>query len=308
MRHKRKKIRFYAGDVTRHARPRPVWLIPMLIVVAALALALIVGAVLGGSAGDSHRDRKAPVSLTDFGGTKAAEGHYAELFPLSAHGFSLGATTVDELEELVDELPEGNGLAFVLNDTQKKLYFSTELFDKTDISFSQKNDISTGSLLKMADRKERYAVGFFNSTALREADPQLALLSMAEELALLSELAEAGFRELVILGLPSEEEHLATVNSYMREAKRVCGDTILGLSLPTDGAVISAMLAATEGYADSYYLDARPLSDDALNTATETLAYYLTAYAMRVVLSDQGEATDAYLSHYGIKNYVIMTE
>lgn len=248
-------------------------------------------------------------NLAELGGVDKPEEKYMPLAVIQADGIEADDLDAVTVESMIEALPEGNAVVFTLYDGAGRVYFDAELAQKTD-GFSVETRVSAWELANAVQNEGRYSVGLFVTGAFRETDEQLRILAVSREIALLSELASAGIREIVIVGLPSDSDKAEEVNGYMRQATEVCGNVTLGVAVSTadaDSAGISRLVAYTEQYADSYFLDVRDVTQTELTSLTEKNAYFLTAYNMRLML--RGSEREKLIEHvigYGVTSYVIL--
>ena len=217
---------------------------------------------------------------------------------------------VDDAEWVIKNIPEiARNLAESLTEYFDIPFRNPALAQKGGVSLNIKSSLSATEIADAARAKGRYSVGLFVTGAFRESDEQLRILKISEEIALLSELAAAGIREIVIVGFPTDSDYVAAVNSYMRQASEVCENVTLGVAISSEDAVssgISRLVACTEAYADSYFLDLRDVAEGRLASVIEKNAYFLTAYNMRLMLSTgERETLLAHAASYGVQNYWI---
>ena len=289
MRRKRRRIQYYNGAPTRERLRDKPWLPAVILVAVALVAALLVGTVLGNVAQRSRREGVNWGDLLAYGGV-SAEKRYDGLYPVRSDHLSLSGLDENEFSRAMRELPDGNGVSFLLYDGQGGVYFDAELAKKTD-GWRVLAPITPEEIGAAASDRARYAVGFFVTGAFRETDEQLRLLAVAREIALLRELSSSGIGEVVVLGLPEDVQLADAVQSYVRQADEALGNVLLGVAVGTDVTVTARTVALTEAYADAFYLDARALADEALGRAITSHAYYLTYYNMRLMRANTDRET-----------------
>lgn len=309
MRRKRIRVQYYGGDTSRTRRGDRIWLPFVIIAVAALVLALIVGAILGGLAKNARLSATVHKDLTDFGGVENPVEKYGDLIGVRGDVISHDGMSAKELRRAIDDLQEGDATALLLYDGDGGVGFESELPQKSGIALTVKAQISAETLADTVRGEDRHSIGFFVTGAFCETDEQLRILRISEEIALLREIAGAGIREVVIFGLPTDSDTVAEVSSYVRQAREVCGETLVGVAVSSSDAAssgISRLVACTEAYTDSYFLDLRDVSEGQLGGYVERNAYFLTAYRMRLVLA--GSDRDALVklaTTYGVLDYLI---
>ena len=206
----------------------------------------------------------------------------------------------------MEDLPEGNAVGLWLYDGAEDVLFATNLADKTD-GLRTRSPLSAREIADMAADLDLYLIGYFKADSFRETDEQLRLLAAAQEMALLRELADAGVREVVLMGLPHDTEKAAEVASYVRQADEILGETVLTVSTPADASATARLVGACKTYADAFALDVRSLSGKALVNAITENAYYVSFYRMRVLLSDSDpEAVMETVNGFALESYQLM--
>lgn len=286
MRHRRRRIQYYNAEPTRERLRDKPWVPFALIAIVALVIALIVGAILGSIARRTDRNGITYGDLADFGGVDTPEKTYENLYAVHADFVASDGMGQKDFKNAVRDLPDGNAVGVWLYDGRGGVWFDTSLANKTAEKLTVRASLTADELAETAQNEKRYGVGYFVTGAFAENDEQLRLLTVAHEMALLSELASSGLREVVLVGLPANAEWAIEVSRYVRQADEVLGGVILGVAVPAESDAAARLVGVTESYADSYFLDARALSGDALGKAVTENAYYLTAYRMRIMLNE----------------------
>ena len=300
MRRRRRRIQYYNAEPTRERLRDKPWMPFLLVGAGALVIAVIVGAILGGIAGRTHRDGITYGDLAELGGVEAPEKTYLDLYPIDAAFVSHRGMDRKSFLHAVRDLPRGNAVGVWLYDGRGGVYFQSSLVNKTEEDLTIQAPLTVSELAEVVKDEDRYGVGYFVVGALGEADEQRRILAVAHEMALLSEIAASGLSEVVLVGLPCDADTILEVSRYVRQADEILGRTILGVALAADGDV-ARLVGATEASADSYFLDVRTLTGDALKSAITQNAYYLTYYNMRVLLNEaKGEEAAAVKSGFGL--------
>ena len=285
MRHKRTRIQYYSAEPSRgRLRDKP-WLPFALLAAAALVLALIIGAILGAVADDSEKNSAVYGDLFEIGEVDAPAKQYTSLFAVNASFISHGGMSENALEDAIDDLPDGNAVGLWLYDGTEDVLFAATLADKTE-GLRPRSPLSARKIVEIAADLDRYLIGYFTAGSFQEKDEQLRLLAVAREMALLRELADAGVREVVLMGLPHDAAQATRVASYVRQADEILGETVLTVAAPKDASATARLVGVCEAYADAFALDVRSLSGKALVNAITENAYYVSFYRMRVLLSD----------------------
>ena len=307
MRRKRRRIQYYNAEPTKERLRDKPWLPFLLVALAALVIALIVGAILGGIAERTDREGIPYGDLADLGGVDAPDKTYDTLFPMRADFVMSAGMDARDFEDAVEDLPDGNAVGVWLYDGRGGVWFDTALAGKTAEKVTVRVSATAEELVETAADEDRYAVGYFVTGAFEQTDEQLRLLAIAHEMALLAELAEAGFREVVLVGLPANIGQTVEVSCYVRQADEILGSVILGVAVPAESDAAARLVGVTEDFADSYFLDVRALSGEALGKAITENAYYLTKYRMRLMLNGEGrESALAVAEGFGLAEYQLM--
>ena len=303
MRRRRRRIQYYNAEPTRaRLRDKP-WAPFAAVAAAALVVALITGAILGGIARRADRDGITYGDLADFGGAEASKT-YEGLYALKSD-FVVSRGMADKtLKGALRDLPDGNGAGFWVYDGRGGAWFETTLANKTAEKLNSLSFFTAEELADTVRNEDRYSVGYFVTGAFEEKDEQVRLLTVAHEMALLSELAEAGVREIVLVGLPCNAENATAVSRYVRQADEVLGNTVLGVAVPANSDDLARLVGVTETFADSYFLDLRELSGKPLADAITRNAYFITCYRMRLMLNEADrESIATIVEGYGIAEY-----
>ena len=309
MHRKRRRIQYYSGEPTLARLRDKTWFPLAILIAAALVLAIIVGSILGGIAdraqisGFEHKD------LLDFGGVDKPEEKFGTLKRFTGDTVDLWGMAEGDFRRAISDLPEGNAVGVLLYDGEGGVYFDTDLIEKGEASLQVKAPITAEEIADTAKAKDRYSIGVFVTGAFRESDEQIRILRISQEIALLSELASAGIRQLLIVGFPTDSDDVSAVNSYVRQAREFCGNVTLGVAISSEDASssgIARLVACTEEYVDSYMIDMRDVSADQLGGHIERNAYFLTAYNMRLMLAGaERETLVSVAEQYGVKSYLI---
>ncbi len=294
---KRRKIRYYNGPTSRERLTAKPWFPYAVVALAALALALILGAILG-SIADGDKKFYPKKDLLDLGGAEDTDKNFAAVTPLQGDSLSLAGKDNGDIRSALSDLSFGDTVVSVLYDGQGNVYYDSEL-PSSAVSVKEKSQVTLDGFAERAADKGRISVGVFVTTAFRETDEAVRIVKKAEEMAILSEIARSAFDELVVVGLPTSAELAVEVNAYVRSAAALL-DGKMSLAVAVDGTGAASdtarLVAASEAYADRLVLDLRGLADTALSSAVEKNAYYVTYYRMCVLFDSADDAAllDAY--------------
>lgn len=290
---KRRKIRYYNGPAYATKITQQVWFPFVAVAVAALLLGLVLGLILSAVSSDSKLARLPARGLAEFGGVEDPIEKYAPLLAVTGGTVDpLGMSEAELKKAMVRD--DGNAVGVLLFDGA--LHYDSEL----SLGYED-GGLAAKTIARCAEAKSRYSVAIFVSAAFAETDTAKRAYEKGRELALLCEIASAGFREILIFGLPSEEAYVSEVSLYLAGVRDFSPHTYVGVALAGNlgDAEIARLVASTEMSADSFALDLRGLEKDAAGKAVERNAYYLTQYNMRVIFDASAEIASSYtLSSY----------
>ncbi len=286
---RRRKIQYYNGPSSEVKLTQRVWFPFAAVAVAALVLGLILGAIFGAIARKSEGERLEHRDLADYGGVENPEEKYALLRALTAGFVDPMAMSESEYKKALSAI-DGNAVGIMMYDG------GVHFAGGDDFGFEARGSIEAKRLATMAADKELYSVAYFTALSFGEQDAAGRAYQRGREMALFSEIAEAGFREIMLLGLPTDSALADEVCLYVNELRALCGNTVIGVAMPSGAsdAEIAALVGTTESQTDAYALDLRGLSNAEAAAEIEKNAYYITCYAMRAMLTSDPEAAEAY--------------
>ncbi len=289
---KRRKIRYYNGPAYAAKLTQRVWFPFAAVAVGALVLGLIVGVILSGVSADSKLARPPKRELVAFGGVEAPSERYGALTAVTAEVIDTAAFRESELKKEISSR-DGNAVGFLLFDGE--LHYKSE----ADVGYAGGGLLDAEEIASCARGKSLYGVACFVSSAFDESDTAKRAYEKGRELALLAEIADAGFRELFVFGLPSDESLVSEVGLFLAQVYDFAPNTRVGVVLDggASDAQIARLVAAAEANADSFALDLRGMSDEQAADAVERNAYFLTQYRMRVICDKESTVADAYELH-----------
>lgn len=293
------KKQYYRATPSGGSKISLLWLV-CIVLVAAILAGLIVGGILAGKAAASASDGKTHRNLVKFGGVKDPAAKYASVVSVQGVGITTDVMASAGLSDVL-KAAEGNGVEICLYDGTTVFYNSAVA---SGLGMTARSDISLTVLKNTLSQKSKYSVVRFVTSAFSAADAAARAMQRAKEMAILSEIADAGFSEVDIFGLPSDASLCSEVNLYMAEASGMIGDTALFVAVKGDASVSEAatVVSATESYADGFVLDCRGLGGQELSKAIEGGAYYISVYAMRPRISSPDDVS--VLRAYGIESYI----
>ncbi|MBO5305235.1 MAG: hypothetical protein J6B12_00585 [Clostridia bacterium] len=293
---KRRKIRYYNGPAYAEKLTQKVWFPFAAVAVAALVLGLVIGLILSAVSAGSKQTRLPKRELTDFGGVESPSEKYAPLLDIEAKMIDVADMSESEMKKAISG-GEGNAVGLLLFDGT--LHYNSH----ADVGYEELGSLDAQTIALGASGKSRYSVGLFLSRAFEEKDTAKRAYEKGRELALLAEIADAGFREILIFGLPSDESLLSEVSLFLAQVNDFSPHTNVGVVLDggASDAELARLVAASETSADSFALDLRDMETEEAADAVERNAYFLTQYHMRTLLKDNEAVTSA----YALKSFIL---
>ena len=293
---KRRKIRYYNGPAYAAKITQKGWFPFAVVAVAALVLGLIIGLILSAVSAGSKQTRLPRRELAEFGGVEQPSEKYAPLLAIEGEAIDVADLSESELKKAISG-SEGNAVGLLLFDGE--LHYHTN----TDVGYENGGSLDAKTVASCASNKSSYGVGLFVSRAFEESDTASRAYEKGRELALLAEIADAGFREILIFGFPSDEALLSEVSFFLAQINDFSPKTHVGVVLDggASDAELARLVAATEESADSFALDLRGMDTEAAAEAVERNAYFLTQYHMRTLLEGDTAVTEA----YALKSYLL---
>lgn len=286
---RRRRIQYYKGPSSEVRLIQRVWFPFAAVAAAALVLGLVLGGIFGAIARKSEGERLEHRDLADYGGVEEPAEKFAGLRTVVAGYVDPAGMSESEYKKSLSGM-EGNAVGIMM-------YDGTSHFRNGEASsILAVGELSAERLSELAGNKELYSIAYFTALSFEETDGAARAYARGREMALLAELAESGFREILLLGLPSESKLADEVYLYVAELRALCGNTAIGIALSGDlgDGDIASLVGLTESYADAYVLDLRGLSNAEAAAEIEKNAYYITQYAMRAMLTRDPEAAEAY--------------
>ena len=290
---KRRKIRYYNGPAYAAKMTQQIWFPFVATAVAALLLGLVIGLILSSVSAGSRLARLPARDLAELGGVEKPSEKYAALLAVAGDMVDPSGMSESELKKAVAS-GDGNAVGLCLFDGT--LHYDSEL----SLGY-EGGGLAAETVAACAEAKSRYSVACFVSSAFAEKDAAKRAYEKGRELALLCEIAAAGFREILIFGLPSEEAYVSEVALYVAQVRGFSPRTYVGVALSgaLDDAELARLVASTQTSADSFALDLCGMTKEAAQDAVERNAYYLMQYNMRVLFEKEAEiASSCTLSSY----------
>ncbi len=295
---RRRKIRYYNGPSSQEKITGKPWFPFAIVALAALILALVVGAILGGIADGEDQKNYVQKNLYDFGGTEETVEKFAALSKLNGDFLSLSGKENGDIRSALSDLEFGNAVVSVLYDGQGSVYYKTGISSEV-LALERKSSVTLDGFAERVDGKSKRSIGVFVSTAFENEDETARIMKTAEETVILSEIAASDVDMILIVGLPCNTDLLPEINSYLKRVYELVPGR-MSLAVAVDGTGTSTdmarLVSAAEAYADRLVLDLRGFTGEMLSSEVEQNAYYLTAYRMCVLFDhrEDAELLDSY--------------
>lgn len=263
-------------------------------------IALIVGNVLGGVA-DSH-------SILDGAASPIYEYEADGVPSISAQCLDLEVKAQSDVFLQIDKIARGEAVSAVLRDHGRLLYSS-------DIAHAVTGD--RGGVLSLSDfvpklkEKDCYLSACFYVEFDSASTAEAMNAAMEYEAALIGEIFESGFDEIVLMGVPNTSEGAAQLSKLCQMIRERCPEAIIGAAVSSSdfsNGKAALLLAEFEKFADFAAIDTSGLLNSGTNAANfaEGVLYYFEKYPIRLLIEDLGardrEIQLAALAKLGIYN------
>lgn len=166
-----------------------------------------------------------------------------------------------------------------------------------------------------------YACAYICSTAFECEDEYLREIYKAYEIALISEAADAGVDDILVVGLKVNADNISEIEKYVSDASRAAGNAPLGvlvsreiISAVDDGVYLAGRVRSACDYLalDLRAFEVTEESEEANSSTLEALVdsvkYYVEAYGLRMVLSRENSEIRSELIELGVGNIQIIAE
>ena len=266
--------------------------------VFAVVCAIIIGNVLGGAANAPQREK---AELYAYEG-KPADAANAVYFETNGH-------TEQSVTKAASALENGSQISFILRGAHGRApNYRSEI--SLAVTGSAGGAFELSSLIGVLNEKGVRAIGCFYSVfSTVKGEARDALVDY--EASLIAEAYEAGLREVLVLGLPTDRDGAAKASELFAKIREKAPDILLGSAVGR-----SAFASGDAAYViDTYYKFSNFCTVDTSGAFAEgssaaafakNYAYYFEKYPLRLLVEDRGEAdraaTLAELSELGIKD------
>ncbi|MBR7098037.1 MAG: hypothetical protein IKC59_01350 [Clostridia bacterium] len=202
-----------------------------------------------------------------------------------SYPFALG----DDVRKLTsDAETQLNSVTVSLNTSDGKVTYRSNVADY--LGLTSLTDASLRDEMSKLTSEIPYVCGAFYLPALSDADNADLLYAMAaSDAALMREFIHAGGSEILLLGGSFDSDTLPYLSDYITLLKAALGNTPVVLSVPLEIAMGTdqwQLLPSLRPLADLLAVDLREISDTDMEQALLDSNYYVSAYDMRLVMSE----------------------
>ncbi|MBE6599874.1 MAG: hypothetical protein E7640_01535 [Ruminococcaceae bacterium] len=256
------------------------------VALAAAALALVIGNLLGDKAdGIPSGEEKPP--LYEYDGTGAPE--------INALMIDIDGKSNKEIEAAISKLNDGSDASISLRGDDLKLKYDSEI--ALAVTGNSGTADLTNAVKFMKDKGLYISACFY--TAIASVESASAAEAMSDyESALMLEAISAGVDEIVILGMPTNDTGIAYASSLFKKVRDKAPEAKLGAAFDYTEFSEGRAGYLIEGYlkfADFCALDAKAAfahGTNAAAVASENL-FYFENYPLRVLIADLGKSDRA---------------
>lgn len=306
-----RRTKSYARHSTRRgASPRDLRRIRRVIIAVGGAFLVVVAALVWGS----YLQAKSDAYRATHGEEKwQVDPSVAEPLPVDAPQGNAISTKIDEW---VSHDYRGAILYLGSARQEQPLPFASAVMDAAGITHG------TWPLSREVDRLHGNGftvTGVFTVTSFDEEDEAMAVYRKGVELALLTEFAQAGLNDILLVGVPMGTEALdAAAVTYLRDAKlavtEVSETVSVGVALDADAfyrteeetPVYSDRLSPARALTACDYLavDLRYVGEE-LEGELKALSYPYVRYGLRLLLNGEDEAAEDVAMAHGFDAYML---
>lgn len=135
-----------------------------------------------------------------------------------------------------------------------------------------------------------YVCGAVTLSAFEEEEPLRRSVLLTYEEALIREIADSGLDEILLLGLPTGNEHRDEIYGFLEELGTYLTDTHLSVAVDLNGSTTEeskTLLTRLSVLTDAMALDLRQESTASLSEALDRWQDTVTRYRMRILLAPE---------------------
>lgn len=193
-----------------------------------------------------------------------------------------------------------------------------------DVSFGESAQEGVSELSKYTTyihENGGYVCAYFYVTSFDVEDEYLREIYKAYELALISEAAQGGADEIMLVGLDVTEDNIDEIEKFVSDVSYSVESAVVGVLIPpetfklTEEGIYHA--ARLRSVCDFVALDLRDLPDDAdkveiegeaslLDSTLGDMEYYISSYSMRTVFSEKNSSLCDAAIALGVENLQII--
>lgn len=248
-----------------------------------LLLALVIGNVLGNVA-DSHG------GFGDDAAPPIYEFDTEDVPSISASCLQLEVKAQSDVFLQLGKIARGEAVSVVLRDRGRLLY-------RSDIA--QAVTGNSGGLVRLSEfvptlkEKNCYISACFCVEFDSAGTDKAMTAAMEYETALIAEIFDAGFDEVILTGVPNTSEGAAQLSELCRMIRKRCPEAKIGAAVSSSdfsNGKAALLLAEFEKFTDFSAIDTSGLLASGENAAkfAEGVLYYFEKYPIRLLIEDLG--------------------
>ncbi len=280
-------------------------------ILLSLVISVAVGIILG-----ERAERPDSGKYFDFERVEY-DSHGKKVASVEAYRLPKGHNAADYVDQGINEL------SVKLRDSEGSLEYYFEVGEKLSLD-SMDADSSFSALAESAHSRGGYVCAYVYITSFACEDEMLREVYKAYEISLISEAAERGADDILLLGLNVTDENIAELEEFTARAANAAGEAVLGVGVSKQ----TLMLAEKEVYyagrlraaCDYIALDLTYLSDNdtaehtsddgertsLLKNTLDECEYYIKAYSMRTLFSEESREVYREASDMGLVNFQVI--
>lgn len=290
----------------------------IMIIAAAIVLFAIISVIIGIALGDKADKYPTDKPKYEFSFEPYRSGEKT-VKSVDAYAYTLGTDARGYINNGVGDL------SFCLRDLEGRLAYNSLVTASLGIA-QEENGYDLVEEMVYVHSLGGYACAYIYASSFTCEDAYLREVYKTYEIALISEAAECGVDDILILGLDVSAENIDEVEKYVSDASLAAGKAPLGVAVSRELLLMTEQdiyLASRVGAVCDYLaLDLRAMSVDAdkveestedgdvaiseLDATLAELEYYVEAYKIRVVFSKSNASLYDSALDLGVSNIQIV--
>jgi hypothetical protein len=277
------------------------------VIVSFIALCLAISVAIGISLGNRADEQ------TDLGGYELPDIEY------NSGGKSVKGV-VASLVNIGDDrinMAEGDDVSFILRYPDGTLSYSSPT--ASAVGFDACGNKSLESFSDGIHSFDGYLCGVFYVTSFGIEDAKLREIYKSYEIALISEAAECGVDDILIMGIDVNDKNVAEVEEYLSRAAIAADTAPVGIclersSFPSSDSEQYIALRLRQA-CDYFALDTKSMiadgyenAEDMARAIADDMYYYIEAYGLRLVVSAEDREVYEKAIELGLNNLQLIAD